>query len=536
MIYGYQLIRFQLMSSRASSSADSLTGGEEARNSPLLATRGLSKAFSGVPALIDVDFELYAGRVHALLGQNGAGKSTLISILSGAIPSDRGTIQLSGKEIIFANPREALDAGIVAVYQELSLLPDMTVAENLFLGMEPTKLALLNRGEMAGRTKEILNKLGTDSIDPESKVGELTLTSQQFVEIAKALIRDAKVLILDEPSAILGDDELELLYTLIRHLKETGIAVVYITHRLDEVMQIADDVTIMRDGKRVLTQKREALSGEDIIQALVGREVLLNAPSIWQDGDHQVQRTELSPSLIVSKLLLPGMFSGGISFQLLPGEILGLVGLTGSGRSRVLRALAGLQPPISGEVTLYEKRVRMHTPRNSISGGIVLVPEDRKRLGLILDQTIGANITLSILRRISKFFIVPFSEVSDIAKNMCYRLQVKSTGTHQIVRYLSGGNQQKIVIGRCLATKPKLLLLDEPLRGVDVGAKSEIISIIGEIAKSGTSVIAVSSEVEDILALTDRLYVMRNGEFAAELVGSEANEAAILRASVGYIK
>ena len=518
------------MSSRSSSSANHPVSAEEGSSSPLLSTRGVSKSFSGVPALIDVDFDLYPGRVHALLGQNGAGKSTLISILSGVLQADSGEIELSGESRHLSSPREALDAGIVAVYQELSLLPHMTVSENLFLGIEPGKLKFLDRKSMSDRSTEMLQSLGAENIDPDALVGTLSLTSQQIVEIAKALIRNAKVLILDEPSAVLGDDELELLYNLIAKLKATGIAIVYITHRLDEVIQIADDVTIMRDGRKVVTTERANLDTEAMIEALVGRKIATKSPPKWMNKNRP---TSGDPILQISDLLLPGMKENGINFELFPGEILGLVGLTGSGRSRLLRTLAGLAPEISGTVTIEGKPLKIKNPRTSIAAGIVLVPEDRKRMGLVLDQPIGANVVLSVVTRLSRATWIPDRIVKRISDDMLQRLSVKSTGSGQVVRFLSGGNQQKVVIGRCLTTKPKLLLLDEPLRGVDIGAKAEIVEIVAEIARNGTAVIVVSSEIEDILALTDRLFVMRNGQITQELTGEHANEAEVLRATVG---
>ena len=518
------------MSSRSSSSANHPVSAEEGSSSPLLSTRGVSKSFSGVPALIDVDFDLYPGRVHALLGQNGAGKSTLISILSGVLQADSGEIVLSGESRNFSTPREALDAGIVAVYQELSLLPHMTVSENLFLGIEPGKLSVLDRKSMSDQSTEMLRSLGAEGIDPNALVGTLSLTSQQIVEIAKALIRNAKVLILDEPSAVLGDDELELLYNLIAKLKATGIAIVYITHRLDEVMQIADEVTIMRDGRKVITTDRANLDTESMIEALVGRKIATKSAPKWINENRPVSG---EPILKVSNLILPGMKGKAMDFDLFPGEILGLVGMTGSGRSRLLRTLAGLAFPTSGQVSIDGKPLRIKNPRTSIAAGIVLVPEDRKRMGLVLDQPIGSNIVLSIVTRLSRITWIPDSVVKKLSNDMLQRLSVKSTGPSQIVRFLSGGNQQKVVIGRCLTTKPRLLLLDEPLRGVDIGAKSEIVEIVSEIARNGTAVIVVSSEIEDILALTDRLFVMRDGEMTQELTGDHANEAEVLRATVG---
>lgn len=520
---------------RPSSSADERRAPEEGANPPLLRVRGVSKSFSGVPALIDVDLDLHAGQVHALLGQNGAGKSTLISVLSGVIRPDKGTVMIAGKEVSFGSPREALDGGVVAVYQELSLLPDMTVAENLFLGIEPMKSGLLNRSAMVSEAQAILGRLGASGISPNALVGDLTVASQQMIEVGKALTREAKVLILDEPSAVLGDDELELLYELVNRLTADGIAIVYITHRLDEVLRIADEATVMRDGRVALELARNELSHDRMIEAMVGHKVARDQPPKWVSADHAGEVQD-GRGLVVTDMVLQGIENGEISFSLQPGEILGVAGLTGSGRSRLLRALAGVNPPASGSLTLNGEALRIRTPRAAIADGIVLVPEDRKRQGLILGQSVGSNIALSVLRRLSVAGWLAGNKINDLAESMISRLQVKTAGMRQPVQFLSGGNQQKVVLARCLSVKPKLLLLDEPLRGVDVGAKAEIIDIVGDIASHGTAVIVVSSEIEDVLALTDRVLVMREGRVVAEIVGSEATEEKILHASAVHVR
>ncbi|MSW81200.1 MAG: ATP-binding cassette domain-containing protein [Actinobacteria bacterium] len=513
-----------------SSSADEGRVTEEGVVDPLLRVRGVSKAFSGVPALTNVDLDLYGGRVHALLGQNGAGKSTLISIISGVLQPDAGTLEIEGRGVHFRDPSEALASGIVAVYQELSLLSDMTVAENLYLGIEPRKNGLLDRKAMAEGAREILSRLGAGGISPLATVGDLTIASQQMIEVGKALTREAKVLILDEPSAVLGDDELELLYALVGRLTEAGISVVYITHRLDEVMEIADEATVMRDGSVVLALPRGELTHDVMIEAMVGRSVERNTPPKWQSADH-AHEEDGHGGLVVSNLMLPGMNETGVNFSLRPGEILGVAGLTGSGRSRLLRALAGVDPPISGSVTWGGGPISIRSPRAAIANGVVLVPEDRKRQGLILGQSVESNIVLSVLGRIATVGWLRSSNVGAIAQDMVLRLQIKTANLGQKVQFLSGGNQQKVVIARCLTLSPRLLLLDEPLRGVDVGAKAEIVDIVGEIASRGTSVIVVSSEIEDVLALTDRIMVMRDGIVAAEFRGAEATEARIFHAS-----
>lgn len=510
-----------------SSSASHRAEAEEGVT-PLLRMRGISKAFAGSPALLDVDLDLYGGQVHALLGQNGAGKSTLIAIMSGALQPDAGRIELGGEVVAFSSPSDALARGVVAVYQELSLLPDMTVAENLFLGIEPGRGPLISRSEMQTKARAILDTVGAVDISPENVVGDLSIANQQLVEIAKALTRQARVVILDEPSAVLGSQELELLYAMVHRLTEGGIAVVYITHRLDEVEEIADVVTVMRDGRKVLEQTQSAVSKTQMIEAMVGREVLLDAPPKWQVG---VSSAQPGPTLAVQDVVLPGMEGSTMSFSVQPGEIVGIAGLTGSGRSRILRLLAGLEQPISGEVLLGDEPVSLRSPRSAIAQGVVLVPEDRKRLGLILNQSVTDNTVLSILGRISRWSFVSSAVSRTRTQEMVDRMSIKVASLKQEVRYLSGGNQQKIVIARCIATKPKLLLLDEPLRGVDIGAKSEIVDIVGQIADQGTCVLVVSSEIEDVLALTNRILVVRDGCIVRELNGDEATEANVLQYS-----
>lgn len=515
-------------SSFHSTSANNPAEAEERGNAPLLRMRGISKAFSGVSALVDVDLELHSGQVHALLGQNGAGKSTLISIMSGALQPDAGTMVLAGQEVRFASPSDALDNGVIAVYQELSLLPDMTVAENLFLGIEPGKGPFIRRAEMRQKAREILDTLGAQDIKPEVAVGDLSIASQQLVEIAKALTRDARIVILDEPSAVLGNDELELLYAMVRTLTAQGIAVVYITHRLDEVSEIADVVTVMRDGRKVLDEPRERITHSEMIKAMVGREVLLNEPPKWQVGKSEPHS---GPSLTVRGVSLPGMEGDTLDFSVAAGEIVGIAGLTGSGRSRILRVLAGLEKAQAGEVLLGDRAVRLRSPRAAIREGIILVPEDRKKLGLVLNQSVMNNVVLSILRKMSRWGWVSASGTREQTQSMVDRMGIKLASFGQQVRYLSGGNQQKVVLARCIGTNPKLLLLDEPLRGVDIGAKSEIIDIVGAVAEQGTAVIVVSSEIEDVLALTNRIIVVRDGRIVRELVGEEATESKVLEFS-----
>jgi ABC-type sugar transport system ATPase subunit len=491
---------------------------------PVLRARGIAKAFGGSRALDGVDLDVPAGRVLGLVGQNGAGKSTLISIMAGVLTPDAGAIEVDGAPIELSSPATALAHGIVAVYQELSLVPELTVAENLFLGLEPSSGPWLRRVDMRRRAREILARLGADSVAVDARVRTLPVVQQQLVEIGKALARDARLLILDEPSAMLGRGELDRLCALVDRLRDSGIAIIYITHRLDEVVRLADDVAVMRDGRCVLHREMAGLSRHDLIEAMLGRRLAMFEPTpASRDGQ---------PVLEVSGLQLPGS-SEGVSFDVRAGEIVGVAGLTGSGRSRLLRALAGLEPVGGGRVTVDGAEVRLGAARRSMARGFVLVPEDRKRFGLVLERSTTDNLTLSVLSRYSSKGVQRRGRLARVAAGLVAQLGIKVADTGASVQSLSGGNQQKVVLGRCLATEPRVLLLDEPLRGVDVGAKAEILEIVKSVAARGAAVIAVSSEFEDLVALTDRIMVMRDGDMVGELNGDDVDEASALAAATG---
>lgn len=516
-----------MSSSKNSTSAETRSPGqaEDGVADPVLRLRGISKSFGGNAALVDVDIDIVPGRVRALLGQNGAGKSTLIAVMSGVHEPDAGSVEVAGELVDIRAPADALALGIVAVYQELSLVPELTVAENLFLGLEPSKGPWLRRREMRTKAGEILERLGSATIPVDAKVRELPVVQQQLVEIGKAMARDARVLILDEPSAVLGRGELERLYALVDRLREQGIAVIYITHRLDEVMRLADDVTVMRDGRRVMDQPLGDLTRHDLIEAMIGRRLeKFETATTDRSGD---------VVLTVDRVQLPGLPAHGMSFEVRAGEIVGIAGLTGSGRSRLLRALAGLEPILGGTVQVDGSSVRHGSPRAAMGSGLVLVPEDRKRFGLLLERSTTDNLVLSVLPEQSTVGVLRRHGLRKLADSMIDRLGVKVADPDDHVRFLSGGNQQKVVLGRCLATEPRVLLLDEPLRGVDVGAKSEILDIVREVAAAGAAVLAVSSEFEDLMALTDRVMIMRDGDIVGELNGEEVDEASALAAATG---
>ena len=492
---------------------------------PVLRARGIGKAFGGSRALDSVDLDVPAGRVLGLIGQNGAGKSTLISIMAGVLAPDAGAIEVDGEPIVLSSPATALAHGIVAVYQELSLVPELTVAENLFLGLEPSSGPWLRRVVMRRRAREILARLGADSVAVDARVRTLPVVQQQLVEIGKALARDARLLILDEPSAVLGRGELDRLCALVDRLRDAGIAIIYITHRLDEVVRLADDVAVMRDGHCVLHRQMAGLSRHDLIEAMLGRRLAMFEPTPASRGGR--------PVLEVSGLQLPGSSSDGVSFDVGAGEIVGVAGLTGSGRSRLLRALAGLEPVAEGRVTVDGAEVRLGAARRSMARGFVLVPEDRKRFGLVLERSTTDNLTLSVLSRYSSRGVQRRGRLARVAAGLVAQLGIKVVDTGASVQSLSGGNQQKVVLGRCLATEPRVLLLDEPLRGVDVGAKAEILEIVKSVAARGAAVIAVSSEFEDLVALTDRIMIMRDGDIVGELNGDDVDEGSALAAATG---
>jgi ABC-type sugar transport system ATPase subunit len=490
---------------------------------PVLRVRGIAKSFGGSRALDGVDLDVSAGRVLGLVGQNGAGKSTLISIMAGVLAPDAGSIEVDGAPVVLSSPATALGRGIVAVYQELSLVPELTVAENLFLGLEPASGPWLRRAEMRRRAREILDRLGAVAVAVDARVRTLPVVQQQLVEIGKALARDARVLILDEPSAVLGRSELERLCALVDRLRDEGIAIIYITHRLDEVVRLADDVAVLRDGRCVLHRQMAGLSRHDLIESMIGRRLAAFEPTPADRSGH--------PVLEVRDLLLPGSSNAGLSFAVRGGEIVGVAGLTGSGRSRLLRALAGLEPVAGGRVTVDGSDVRLGAARRSMAGGFILVPEDRKRFGLVLERSTTDNLTLSVLPKYSSKGIQRRGRLARVATRLVAQLGIKVADIRESVRLLSGGNQQKVVLGRCLATEPRVLLLDEPLRGVDVGAKVEILEIVRSVAARGAAVIAVSSEFEDLVALTDRIMIMRDGDIVRELNGDEVDEATALAAA-----
>jgi D-xylose transport system ATP-binding protein len=496
---------------------------------PVLETQGLTKRFPGVLALDRVDFALRPGEIHALCGENGAGKSTLIKTLSGIWPhgSYEGRILVDGREARFTGMADAAAAGLAVIYQELALVDGMTVAENIFLGDEPTRAGLIDWGRIYREAGALLDRFGI-AIDPAARVGSLGTGMQQLVEIVKALRKDSRVLILDEPTAALTEAEVAVLLRILGDLRGRGVACVYISHKLDEVFAIADRITVLRDGTSVVTRERTATSQAEIIRDMVGRPI-----------DDLFQRRASAPGtvlLTVRDLTVAdergrGVLSG-LSFDVRAGEVLGIGGLMGAGRSETLLHLFGAWGErIAGTVELRGAAFAPAHPRAAIEAGLALVTEDRKRLGLHLDQAIGFNLSLSSLDRIPGWFIDRDAEHTR-NRDIFGRLRVKAGGLDTVVGTLSGGNQQKVVIGKALLTAPGIVLLDEPTRGIDVGAKLEVYHLINELTAAGTAVILVSSELPELMGMSDRIVMLSEGRVGGVFTRAEATQERLLAAAI----
>lgn len=483
---------------------------------PLLRLRGLSKSFAGVKALDDVGFEVEGGRVHALMGENGAGKSTLMKILGGLQQQEAGEIRLRGELVRFRNPHEALQRGISMIHQELLPFRNLSVAANIAMGRERTRgfPGWLDQAAMNREAEELLGRLGL-SLDPRRLMGSLSVAEMQSVEIVKALARKASVILMDEPTTALSDREVAALFEVIEGLKREGRAVIYISHKMDEIFRIADTITVMRDGRHVATRPAAEMDGRELIRLMVGRD---------PTPRHDERGTPGDVLLEVRGLGLPGRFEN-VDLTLRRGEILGLGGLMGAGRTELAEALYGLHPARSGEIRVAGKAVRLRSPKDALKAGIALVTEDRKRFGFIPGMAVGPNLTLSSLRTAW----IDATAESAIAEEQIARFSIKVADRRQPVVSLSGGNQQKVVIAKALLTQPEILILDEPTRGIDVGAKSEIHSLITGLARAGKAVLVISSELPELMSLSDRLIIMRQGRVAAELDPLHASPEEIMR-------
>jgi ABC-type sugar transport system ATPase subunit len=491
----------------------------ESQNPYILEMRNIFKSFGGVNALRDVSFQCRPGTVHALVGENGAGKSTLIKILAGALLPDSGEILFKGQKHQSFSARKALNSGISVIYQELALVSQMTVAENIFLGREPRKyFGIVDKKRLKIEAKKLLKQLGFE-VDMDMEVGEMTVAYQQMVEIAKALSKNADLIIMDEPSAILAGHELDQLFLIIESLKKRGVTIIYISHRLEEVFRIANEVTILKDGQLVGTKPIKDLSRGELVKMMVGRTLEEVFPvSFSQLGNPVLQVEEISTKTILNQ----------VSFNLREGEILGVAGMVGSGRTELARAIFGADPLTSGTIKIKGQDVVFKNPADAIRSKISLVPEDRKYHGLFTKLSILNNITLPILSKISRWGFTDKKKENEIVERERQIHSIDMTSGNQEVQYLSGGNQQKVVLSKSLQTIPEVIIMDEPTRGVDVGAKFEIYQLIRQLNKDGIAILMISSELPEILGLSDRILVMREGKIVAELTPNETNEEMII--------
>ncbi|MBC8052545.1 MAG: sugar ABC transporter ATP-binding protein [Sphingobacteriaceae bacterium] len=497
----------------------------------MLIAENINKRFAGIAALENVSLELHPGKVTAIIGENGAGKSTLMKILSGVYPDYEGRILFNDKEVRFANPKEAQECGITIIHQELNLIPGLSITENVFLGREVSNSwNILDQQAMRQKTQQLLDKLKLN-VSPDTTISDLKVGQQQVVEIAKALLTDSEVIIMDEPTSAISDHEVEILFGIIEGLRKENKAIVYISHKLDELFRIADNFVVLRDGKVTECGEMKGISHDAIIKKMVGRDIQLR--------EHTYRETERQVLLEVKGLSLKSTDGSNkfilddVSFQLYKKEVLGIFGLMGAGRTELLETIMGVYPGLSnGKLYLEEKPFKAKLPQEAIRSGLVLVPEDRKQNGLILGHDVKNNISLSSLKEVSKSGILNTGRELQLADKYISALKIKTSSANQQVKNLSGGNQQKVVLAKCLATKPKVLMLDEPTRGIDVNAKNEIYKLIAELSATGLGIIVVSSELPEILAVSDRVLVMSEGKITAEFTSKEASENNILKAAI----
>ena len=492
----------------------------------LLEMRGIGKRFPGVRALSDVSLTVHAGEVVVLVGENGAGKSTLMKILAGALQADEGEIFIDGARVRIDTPQEAQRLGIGMIYQEFTLVPQLTVPENISLGAEATRAGLIDVAAVERRARAVLNELGLE-LPFDVPVSRLSVAQQQLVEIAKALAKAARIIVMDEPSAALSDHEIERLFATVRRLRESGAGVIYISHRMEELSRIADRVTVMRDGKVVETREARDFPADEIVQAMVGRRLAAHFPEL------PIVPPDAPVRLEVRGLQRDGVVND-VSFSVRAGEIVGLAGLVGAGRTEILRAIAGADVPDRGEIWIGGRA--LHTGRigAAISDGIAFITEDRKAQGLVLGMTVRENVTLAHLAEfVDRDFLVDLNRERAATTRMIGELQIRTPGTEQLVRNLSGGTQQKVVLAKWLLGEARVLLFDEPTRGIDVGAKAEIYKLMVELAVRGAATVMVSSDLPEVLGMTHRILVVRDGRIAAEFTRAEATPQRVIAVATG---
>ena len=492
----------------------------------LLNLQAIHKTFPGVHALKDASFDVRQGEVHALIGENGAGKSTMIKIVSGVYQPDAGEILLDGAQVHFANPREAQQAGIATIYQELGLYPELTVAENIFMGHAPIRkfgvFQAVDWERMESEAEGLLAELNIHNLDVGAKVGTLNVGNRQRVEIAKALSLDARILIMDEPTAALTESDVEQLFSIVRLLRERGVSIIYISHRLNEVFELADRVTVLRDGEYIGTQDVADTSEGELISMMVGRTI----ENLFPKQDAEIGEVVLE----VRDLHRPPL-TQNISFSVRAGEIVGLAGLVGSGRSETAQVIFGVLPAESGAILLNGEPVTIQRPSEAVEHGIGYVPEDRGHQGLVREMAIRENTSMAVMKSVSRNTFINRAKERLLASRSIKQLSIRATGSEQIVNKLSGGNQQKVVVSKWLASNPKLLIMDEPTRGVDVGAKSEIHRLMSQLAaEEGLAILMISSELPEILGMSDRILVMREGRLVAEFTREQATQEIVAHA------
>jgi ribose transport system ATP-binding protein len=494
---------------------------------PFLQMQKISKRFPGVQALDQVDFNCMKGEVHALVGENGAGKSTLMKVLAGAYRPDEGKIFLGGKEVSLSSPKEAQEYGISIIYQEFNLISELMVVENIFLGREPVKRwGIIDNRIMYARANELLNTLGVN-LDLRAKVKSLSVAQQQMVEVSKALSLNADIIIMDEPSSLVSGKELDALFQIIRSLKTNGKAIIYISHRIDEIFTIADRATVLKDGKLVGSVRTKDVDKPTIIKLMVGRSLSETFPSKKQGEKKEILNL---------KQIYSGKILKNVSFSVYTGEILGIAGLVGSGRTELARAIFGADPIDHGEIYFNGEKLKTSKPKEAIHRGISFVTEDRKKEGLVRNLPVRVNLTFPILDKIQKWGFIKMGKEKNICEGSITKFNIMTPNIEQEVQYLSGGNQQKVILARWINANPKLIIMDEPTRGIDVGAKAEIYELMRQLARQGTGILMISSELPEIIGMSDRILVMHDGQIMGELGPSEATEETILMMATGQIK
>ncbi len=487
--------------------------------------KGINKAFGTNQVLENAGFELSDGEVHALMGENGAGKSTLMKILTGVYTRDAGTVIVDGKEVTYKSPQEAEKAGIVFIYQELNVLFDLTVEENLFMGKEITKaFGICDKKAMRKKAQEVMDKMGVN-IPIDAVMSDLSVGQQQMVEICKALMVDAKVLIMDEPTAALTQSETEGLFKLIKSLRKKGVSIVYISHRMEEIFELCDRITVLRDGAHVGTEYIKDIDMDDIVRMMIGREIGERYPK--REG------VKIGKEMLKVEGLTKTKTFENVNFSVKAGEVLGVSGLMGAGRTEIMQAIFGNLPFESGKVYIEGKEVKIKSAKDAINAGIGFITEDRKTEGLLLEKSISDNISLANLGKISKKSVISKSKENDLSKKGIEEFHIKCFGPDHECGNLSGGNQQKVVFAKWVYTDPKILILDEPTRGVDIGAKKEIYNVINDLAKQGVAVIMVSSELPEVLGMSDRIMVVREGHIMGIIDAAEADQEKVMTLATG---